>query len=61
MSRIKLLLLILIVAVLSVVFWQNREPIALKFLCGDEGSSFCPQSVPLPLAVWMGLFILIGA
>ncbi|MEM7590063.1 MAG: hypothetical protein AAF383_00815 [Cyanobacteria bacterium P01_A01_bin.83] len=61
MSRIKLLLLILIVAVLSVVFLQNREPIALKFLCGDEGSSFCPQSIPLPLAVWMGLFILTGA
>ncbi|MEM8723793.1 MAG: hypothetical protein AAGE84_31705 [Cyanobacteria bacterium P01_G01_bin.39] len=61
MSRIKIFLLILIVAVLSIVFIQNREPIALKFLCGDGGTAFCPQSRPLPLALWIALFTLAGA
>ncbi len=60
MSRIKIILLILIIAALSIIFVQNREPIAIKFLCG-YGTSFCPQSRPLPLAVWIGLFTLIGA
>ena len=62
MSRIKIILLILIIAVLGIVFVQNREPITLKFLCGYEAeASFCPQSIPLPLAVWIGLFTLMGA
>ena len=60
MSRIKIILLILIIAVLSILFVQNREPITLKFLCGDE-ASFCLKSRPLPLAVWIGLFTLMGA
>ena len=60
MSRIKIILLILIIAVLGIVFVQNREPISLKFLCGDE-ASFCLRSQPLPLAVWIGLFTLMGA
>ncbi len=60
MSRIKIILLILIIAVLAIVFVQNREPISLKFLCGYE-ASFCPKSIPLPLAVWIGLFTLMGA
>ena len=60
MSRIKIILLILIIAVLGIVFVQNQEPITLKFLCGDE-ASFCPKSIPLPLAVWIALFTLMGA
>lgn len=61
MSRIKIILLVLIIAVLSIVFIQNREPVALKLLCG-YGTSLCLfQSRSLPLAVWIGLFTLLGA
>lgn len=61
MSRIKIILLILIIAALSIVFIQNREPVALKLLCG-YGTSLCLfQSRPLPLAIWIGLFTLLGA
>ncbi len=61
MSRIKIILLIVIISALSIVFIQNREPVALKLLCG-YGTSFCLfQSRPLPLAIWIGLFTLIGA
>ena len=61
MSRIKIIILIAIIVVLSIIFFQNREPIALKFLCGDDRSAFCPQSIPLPLALWIALFTLTGA
>jgi len=61
MSRIKVILLILIIAGFSIVLIQNRDPVALKLLCG-YGTSLCLfQSRPLPLALWMGLFILLGA
>ncbi|MGF1588919.1 MAG: hypothetical protein ACFCU7_06710 [Pleurocapsa sp.] len=62
MSRIKIFLLLLIIAALSIIFLQNREPITLQLLCPDNASSSCLyQTVPLPLAVWIGLFILNGA
>ncbi|MEL6441149.1 MAG: hypothetical protein AAFQ80_18075 [Cyanobacteria bacterium J06621_8] len=62
MSRIKIIILILLIAVLSIVFIQNRDTeVALKFLCGDVNSTFCPQSIPLPLTVWIVLFTLLGA
>ena len=60
MSRLKLFISILIIAVMSIVFIQNRELIALKLLCADNTS--CVYQTPqLPLAIWIGLFILIGA
>ena len=60
MSRIKIFLLILIIAVLSIVFIQNREPTTLRFLCG-YGSSYCLfRSTELPLALWIALFTLNG-
>ena len=60
MSRIKIFLLILIIAALSIVFIQNREPTTLKFLCG-YGSSYCLfRSTELPLALWIALFTLNG-
>ena len=60
MSRLKIFLLILIIAALSIVFIQNREPTTLKFLCG-YGSSYCLfRSTELPLALWIGLFTLNG-
>ena len=61
MSRIKIFLLLLIIAALSIVFIQNREPIALKLLCPDNASSCLYQTAQLPLAIWIGLFTLNGA
>lgn len=61
MSRIKIILLILVVAALSIILIQNSEPVALKLLCGS-GTPFCIYRSPsLPLGVWVGLFTLIGA
>jgi hypothetical protein len=61
MSRIKIILLILIIAALAIVFVQNRQPIALKLLCAEQIQS-CPyKTPPLPLALWIGLFALLGA
>lgn len=60
MSRLKIFLLIAIIAVLCMVFIQNREPTALRFLCG-YGSSYCLyRSTDLPLALWIALFTLLG-
>lgn len=60
MSRLKLFLSILIIAALGIVFVQNREPIALKFLCPDDTLSCVYQTPPLPLAIWIGSFTLNG-
>lgn len=61
MSRIKIILLILIIALLGIVFIQNREPIVLKILCG-YGTTFCFYRSPsLPLGIWIALFTLFGA
>jgi uncharacterized integral membrane protein len=64
MSRIKILLLILIITALSIVFIQNREPITLKLLCAnaaDANQSCLYQTAPLPLAVWIAIATLTGA
>lgn len=61
MSRIKILLLILIIAALSIVFIQNREPIALKLLCADSSQSCLYRTPPLPLAAWIALATFTGA
>jgi hypothetical protein len=61
MSRIKTLLLILILAALSIIFIQNRNPIALKLLCADSSQSCLYQTPPLPLAAWIALATLTGA
>ncbi len=60
MSRLKLILLVSIVAALGIVFFQNREPLALKILCPDRTQACVYQTPPLPLAVWIGLFTLAG-
>ncbi len=61
MSRLKLFLFIILIGVLMIVFVQNREPIALKLLCGDVNNQYCFYQTPqLPLAVWIGLFALGG-
>lgn len=60
MSRFKLFLLLLIVAALSIVLIQNREPLSLQLLCADDTRACWYQTPQLPLAVWMSLFTLIG-
>jgi hypothetical protein len=60
MNRFKLFLILLIVAVLGIVFVQNREPLVLKILCPDQAQSCLYQTPQLPLAIWIGLFILAG-
>lgn len=60
MSRLKSLLLILIIVALGIVFVQNREPLALKMLCPDSNQSCFYQTPTLPLAVWILLFTLGG-
>lgn len=61
MSRIKILLLVLILAVLGIVFIQNQQPISLKLLCADRDRSCLYQTPSLPLAVWIALATLTGA
>ena len=61
MSRIKILLLLLIIAALSIVFVQNRQPIALKMLCADSSQTCLYQTPSLPLSVWIALATLTGA
>ncbi|MEL6581262.1 MAG: hypothetical protein AAFQ14_16075 [Cyanobacteria bacterium J06621_12] len=61
MSRIKILLLALIIAALGIVFVQNRDPIALKLLCADSSQACLYQTPTLPLSVWIALATLTGA
>lgn len=60
MSRLKLILLALIVIVLGIVFVQNREPLALKLLCPQVNQTCLYQTQELPLAIWMTLFAVGG-
>lgn len=60
MSRLKLFLLILIVAVLGIVFVQNQEPLVLKLLCPDRTQSCLYRTPQLPLAVWIAVFTIGG-
>lgn len=61
MSRIKILLLLLIIAVLSIVFIQNGQPIALKILCADTNQTCLYQTPSLPLSVWIAIATFTGA
>lgn len=58
MSRLKLLILVLIIGALAIVFIQNKEPVALKLLCNEADSQYCfLQTAKLPLAIWISLFV----
>jgi hypothetical protein len=59
-NRFKVLLSLSILAVLGILLGQNRTLLALKFLCADLAKSCFYQTPALPLALWMGLFILAG-
>jgi hypothetical protein len=62
MSRLKLVLLVLIIAALGMLFVQNRELLALRLLCPEQNQnqSCLYQTPSLPLAAWMALFIVGG-
>ena len=58
MSRLKILILVLIIGALAAVFIQNKELVALKLLCNDKESQYCLlQTAKLPLAIWISLFL----
>ncbi|MEL6581900.1 MAG: hypothetical protein AAFQ14_19305 [Cyanobacteria bacterium J06621_12] len=61
MSRLKILLLALIIAALGIIFVQNRDPIALKLLCADSSQACLYQTPTLPLSVWIALATVTGA
>ncbi|MEM6613245.1 MAG: hypothetical protein AAF652_13515 [Cyanobacteria bacterium P01_C01_bin.72] len=60
MSRLKILLLALIIIALGIIFVQNRDPIALKLLCADSSQACLYQTPTLPLSVWIALATLTG-
>ena len=60
MNRLKLFLFLLIIALLGIIYFQNQEPIVLKLLCPNDVQSCLYKTPQLPLAVWIGLFILAG-
>ncbi|WP_036485269.1 hypothetical protein [Myxosarcina sp. GI1] len=60
MNRFKFLLTLLLAIAFAVLFVQNREPLSLKLLCPDTASSCWYQTSPMPLALWIALFVLAG-
>ena len=61
LNRFKLLVFAIILTVLAILFFQNREPLSLKFLCSDATSEYCLYQTPsISLAVWMAIFIVAG-
>lgn len=56
-NRLKILLLLIILIVLGVLFFQNQQLLSLKILCPDINTSCWYQTPQLPLAIWMGIFI----
>ncbi len=59
-NRLKIFLTLLIILFLSILFWQNQELLALKLLCPDVEQSCLYQTIPLPLSLWMFIFIMVG-
>ena len=61
LNRFKLLVLAIILAILTILFLQNQEPLSLKFFCSDTSSDYCFYQTPSSsLAVWMAIFIGLG-
>ena len=61
LNRSKLVVFAIILAVLTILFFQNREPLSLKFLCSDTTSEYCLLQTPsISLAVWMAIFMVAG-
>ena len=60
LNRLKIFLILFILAFLSVLFWQNQELLSLKLLCPDVNQSCLYRTPQLPLAVWMLVFTSAG-
>ena len=61
LNRFKLLVLAIILAIFTILFFQNQESLSLKFLCSDTKSEYCFYQTPsISLAVWMTIFMLLG-
>jgi hypothetical protein len=56
MFRLKLLIILLALGLLSLFYVQNRELLSLKVLCADVNTSCLYQTPPLPTAAWILLF-----
>lgn len=62
LNRFKLLVLAIILAILTILFFQNQESLSLKFFCSDATSEYCFYQTPsISLAIWMAIFMLLGA
>ncbi|MGK7948189.1 MAG: hypothetical protein AB4368_05140 [Xenococcaceae cyanobacterium] len=59
-NRLKIFLTLLIILFLSILFWQNQELLALKLLCPNVEQTCLYQTIPLPLSLWMFIFIMVG-
>ncbi|MDJ0678936.1 MAG: hypothetical protein QNJ18_03625 [Xenococcaceae cyanobacterium MO_167.B52] len=60
-NKFKLLLVVILLTIFGILFFQNQEPLSLKILCADTSSQYCWYQTPTePLAVWMGLFLILG-
>ncbi|MEM9272338.1 MAG: hypothetical protein AAGA80_05160 [Cyanobacteria bacterium P01_F01_bin.143] len=61
LNRFKLLVLAIILAIFTILFFQNQESLSLKFFCSDTKSEYCFYQTPsISLAVWMAIFMLLG-
>lgn len=56
MFRLKLLIILLALGLLSLFYVQNLELLSLKVLCADVNTSCLYQTPPLPIAAWILLF-----
>ena len=59
-NRLKIFLTLLLLLFLSILFWQNQELLALQLLCPEVNQSCLYQTPPLPLSLWMFVFMVIG-
>lgn len=60
LNRLKIFLILFILAFLSVLLWQNQELLSLKLLCPEVNQSCLYRTPQLPLAVWMLVFTSAG-
>ncbi len=60
-NRFKLLVLVILLAIFTILFFQNQESLSLKFFCSDRTSEYCFYQTPsIALGLWMAIFIGLG-
>ena len=61
MNRLKLILILIVLGLMSILLVQNRQPFSLKFLCPDVADPNCFYQTPaLPLGIWLLVFAIAG-